>query len=196
MTRAWEGRPDDAGRWPTRKPIWSMLLFVAVFTGGLAVTAYRYTTVLPPLQRIYFGRYVYSWPGATFGLSKPVAHTLLMDRTTQRLATDGIPPERVVAVRSRHTHADLFEMLRMQIYHGRTPTQVLMDVARPAAWAALALFVLGLFITAPLDRGRIRSLRNGQPVRGRQRVDAETFNRLTPADGLRIRQGAGVKRQW
>jgi hypothetical protein len=102
----------------------------------------------------------------------------------------------VVAVRSRDTYRHVFEMLREQMYDRRTPTQVLMDVARPAGWAALALFVLGLFITAPLDRARIRGLRNGQPVRGRQLVDAETFNRLTPADGLRIRQGPGVKRQW
>lgn len=191
-----DGRADDAGRWPSRKPVASMLLFLVVFVGGAVVAAYRYTTVLTPLQQFYFGRYVYSWPPAAAGLSKRVPYAFLTDTTTQTLATDATPSERVAPVRARYTYGQVFDLLRTRIYDGRTPTQVLTDVARPAAGAAMVVFVVGLLMTGPVDRKRITGLRNGIPVRGRQSVDAETFNRLTPADGLRIRQGAGVKQRW
>ena len=93
---------------------------------------------------------------------------------------------------AEHDHDQLHAELQRFIYHGQT----IGDLAKPATWAALGVFGLGLLITVPRDRARRRARQQGQTLRGPKFPTVRQFNRITSADGLEIRQGKGVRTRW
>jgi type IV secretory pathway TraG/TraD family ATPase VirD4 len=74
----------------------------------------------------------------------------------------------------------LHAALREWIYRDQT----LSDLAMPALWGSLAVFVVGLVVAIPKDIARARERRHGRRLKGPELVTAAAFNRRTRADGI------------
>ena len=137
----------------------SIVLVTALMT-GLGVAAYRYAEVWTPLQRLYLFSYVRSAVALTPGGSYELWH--VVDRTGSRLALDEelvtvtaatgatsfalsdtaakAGATRLVWQREAYDHVALHQFLGRWIYRDQTP----LDLAEPALWGALALFLGGV----------------------------------------------------
>ena len=192
-----------AGDWPSGKAVRTIgALFVALATCG-AISAYRYARVWTPLQKHYLTAYL-GTEGAG-AIRKDGWYTLLMAETRKgpaHLAFD----EEVVPVttangestfaltdaavkagvtklewqRGWYDNAKLHQALAHWIYSDQSPT----DLAKPALWGGLGVFVVGLIVAIPKDAARARERKHGRRLKGPELVTARVFNRRTRADRI------------
>src|SRR6266850_3623167 len=220
MSQEW-GRADAAGTWPRPKPIWTLALLFAAIVSGATVGAYRYTTAWTPLQRLFLSPYLRSEFASALAF-KTGRYRLLqvIDRKGSRVPLDeevrpltaataetafGLSDLGVQAgdlqlawQERAFDHARLHALLREWIYRDQTLT----DLAMPALWGSLAVFVVGLVVAIPKDIARARARRHGRRLKGPELVTAATLNRRTRADGIGFVQTSNVvarlsgRRSW
>ena len=218
MNQQW-GREESAGDWPSDRSVWTIAaFFVALASVGL-IGAYRYAREWTPLQKRYLSAYLATDAGA---LRKDGRYTLLMAET--RKGTELALDEEVVPVttatgentfaltdaavkagvtklewqRGPYDNAKLHALLAHWIYNDQSPT----DLARPALWGGLGVFVVGLIVAIPKDAARARERKHGRRLKGPELVTASVFNRRTRADGIGFIQQQSFgekligKRRW
>lgn len=174
MARHQWGRSTDAGRQPSRWPVYTLTVLPLALAAGIGMAVYQYQVAFTTLQQWYLMDYLKSTytprqllPTGTYQLVEPVGE--------QYIAR---PPK-------RYAHADMEPWLRETVYDGQA-------VSHLAWWpiaAAGGVALLGLGVAIPLDARRLRVLRDGKILRGgaRPRTVAE-FNRLHRTnDGIQIR---------
>lgn len=219
MKQQW-GREEYAGDWPSGKAVWTIgAVFVALVAAG-AISAYRYARSWTPLQRQYLTAYLATDAGA---LRKDGWYTLLMAETRKGPAhlafneevvpvttasgenTFALTDEAVKAgdvkfewERGRYDNSKLHQALAHWIYNDQSFT----DLARPALWGGLGVFLVGLIVAIPKDAARARERKHGRRLKGPELVTARVFNRRTQADGIGFVQEQSVrekltgKRRW
>jgi hypothetical protein len=178
--RLW-GDSDYVRSAPPATPVSLIIVLVAALTTGLGIAAYRYAEVWTPLQRLYLFSYVRSAVALTTGGSYELWH--VVDRTGSRLALDEelvtvtaatgetsfalsdtavkAGATRLVWQREPHDHVALHRFLGRWIYHDQTP----IDLAQPAFWGALALFLGGVIGAWSQDVLSTRAWRARYPAR-------------------------------
>jgi type IV secretory pathway TraG/TraD family ATPase VirD4 len=202
MSQQW-GRADGAGTWPHPKPVWTLALLLTAMMSGAAIGAYRYTAIWTPLQRFYLSSFLRSEFASALAFKTGRYRVLtVVDRKGNRLALDEEvqPPTtatdeitfalseiavqagvRRLAWQDRlYDHAKLHAVLCDWIYRGQTLT----DLATPAMWGGVGVFVIGLLVAIPKDVARARARRHGRRLKGPELVTAALFNRRTHADGI------------
>ncbi len=202
MKQEW-GREEYAGNWPSDKAAWTIAAFFVALLSVAAICAYRYERVLTPLQRHYLLTYA-GTPTAGV-LRKDGAYTLLSvvdRREQQRLAIDpDVEPmttasgESTFALtdeavktgavklewqRERYDNAKLHTLLAHWIYNDQSLT----DLAKPALWGGLGVFLVGLIVAIPKDAARKRERKLGRRLKGPELVSVKEFNRRNRSDGI------------
>jgi hypothetical protein len=173
-----------------------------------------------PLERNYLTAYLATDAGA---LRKDSWYTLLMVETRKGPAHLAMDAEVTPAVtpsgehtfvltdaaveagavklewqRGRYENARLHGIFRHWIYNDQSPT----DLAKPALWGGLGVFVLGLIVAIPKDAERARERKHGRRLKGPELVTARVFNRRMRADGIgfvqeqSFREKLTDKRRW
>jgi len=201
MKQEW-GREGYAGDWPSDKAVWTIGAFFVALLSMAAICAYRYERVLTPLQRHYL--LTYAGTPTAGALRKDGWYTLLavVTRKDSRLAIDpDVEPvtsasgESTFALtdeavktgavklewqRERYDNAKLHELLAHWIYNDQSLT----DLARPALWGGLGVFVVGLIVAIPKDAARKRERKLGRRLKGPELVTVAEFNRRNRSDGV------------
>jgi type IV secretory pathway TraG/TraD family ATPase VirD4 len=202
MKREW-GREEYAGDWPSDKAVWTIAAFCVALASVAAICTYRYERMWTPLQRHYLLTYA-GTPTAGV-LRKDGAYTLLsvVDRRgQQRLAIDpDVEPMTTAAgestfaltdeavktgavklewQREKYDNAKLHTLLAHWIYNDQSLT----DLAKPALWGGLGVFVVGLIVAIPKDAARRRERKLGRRLKGPELVTVAEFNRRNRSDGL------------
>jgi hypothetical protein len=168
------GRSNDAGRQPTRVPIYTLLILPLALSAGIGMAVYQYRVSFSTLQRWYLTDYLKSTYTPRQFL--PTGTYQLVDQVGDQYIAR--PPQ-------RYAHVDMEPWLRETVYDGQ-------PVTRLAWWpitAAACVALFGLCGAIPLDARRLRTLRDGTILRGgaRPRTVSE-FNRLHRTnDGIQIR---------
>lgn len=219
MKQKW-GREEYAGEWPSSKAVWTIgAVFVALVAAG-AISAYRYARVWTPLQRNYFTPYLATDASA---LRKDSRYTLLMVETRkgpEHLAMDSEVTPAMTAggestfvltnaavragdvklewLRGWYDNARLHAIFRHWIYSD----QSISDLAKPALWSGLGVFLVALIVAVPKDAARARERKHGRRLKGPELVTARVFNRRTRTDGIGFAQEPSFnekltgKRRW
>ncbi len=201
MKREW-GREEYAGDWPSDKAVWTIAAFFVALVSVAAICTYRYERVLTPLQRHYLLTYA-GTPTAGV-LRKDGWYTLLavVTRKDSRLAIDpDVEPMTTAAgestfaltdeavrtgavklewQRERYDNAKLHTLLAHWIYNDQSLT----DLAKPALWGGLGVFVVGLIVAIPKDAARRRERKLGRRLKGPELVTVAEFNRRNRSDGV------------
>jgi type IV secretory pathway TraG/TraD family ATPase VirD4 len=201
MNQKW-GREGYAGDWPSDKAVWTIAAFFVALLSVAAICAYRYERVLTPLQRHYLLTYAGTPTAGT--LRKDGWYTLLavVTRKDSRLAIDpDVEPVTTAAgestfaltdeavktgavklewQRERYDNAKLHALLAHWIYNDQTLT----DLARPALWGGLGVFVVGLIVAIPKDAARRRERKEGRRLKKPELVTVAEFNRQNRSDGI------------
>jgi hypothetical protein len=204
MTQSW-GRASFAGKWPSRKPWWSIaVVFMAIISVGLIGDFCR-AWVWTPLQRYYAPIYTATGDYRTGRQVHARTVLILVTANGSRLALDGdvtgqrefsfVLSEQAVgsgALRLEwqnraFENAKLYALLRHQIYRDKS----LPVLSKPAWLGALVIFFGGLFFAIPRDLARARRLRNGRRLKGPELVTAAQFNRRNKSDGIGFQQQPG-----
>jgi len=201
MTQLW-GRAGFAGKWPSRKPWWSIaVICVAVLSAGLIgdfCRAWGWT----PLQRYYAPIYTATEDYRTGRQVHTRTVLILVTANGSRLAVDTDVIERGEysfalsdqAIKSgalrvewqgkAFENAKLYALLRHLIYRDKS-----LPVLSKAAWlGALVIFFAGLFLAIPKDLARARRLRHGRRLKGPELVTTAQFNRRNKSDGIGFQQ--------
>ena len=201
MSRSW-GRASFAGKWPSRKPWWSIaVIVVSVLSVGLIgdfCRAWTWTS----LQRYYAPVYTATSDYRTGRQVKTYNVLILVTATGSRLALDGDVIERgedsyvlseqavksgalrVEWQRKPFENAKLYALLHHQIYANSS-----LLVSSKYAWiGALFIFVVGLCFAIPKDLMRARRLRNGRRLKGPELVSPDQFNKRNKSDGIGFQQ--------
>jgi type IV secretory pathway TraG/TraD family ATPase VirD4 len=197
MAQSW-GRARFAGKWPSRKPWWSIaVLFTAILSVGLIGDFYR-AWAWTPLQRYYAPIYTATEDYRTGRQVHSYNVLILVTATGSRLALDNdviergdysfIPSNQALksgALRVEwqskpFENAKLYALLRHLIYRDKS----LLAFSKPAWIGALVIFFAGLFVAIPKDLARARRLRNGRRLKGPELVTAAQFNRRNKSDGI------------
>jgi type IV secretory pathway TraG/TraD family ATPase VirD4 len=201
MKQEW-GREGYAGDWPSDKAVWTIAAFFVALASVAAICAYRYERVLTPLQRHYL--LTYAGTPTAGALRKDGWYTLLavVTRKDSRLAIDpDVEPVTTAAgestfaltdeavktgavklqwQRERYDNAKLHELLAHWIYQDQTLT----DLAKPALWGGLGVFLVGLIVAIPKDAARRRERKEGRRLKGPELVTVAEFNRRNRSDGI------------
>ena len=202
MKQEW-GREGYAGDWPSDKAVWTIAAFFVALASLAAICTYRYERVLTPLQRHYL--LTYAGTPTAGALRKDGRYTLLsvVDRRgQQRLAIDSdvdlvttAAGESTFALtdesvktgavklewqREMYDNAKLHELLAHWIYNDQSLT----DLAKPALWGGLGVFVVGLIVAIPKDAARRRERKLGRRLKGPELVSVKEFNRRNRSDGV------------
>jgi type IV secretory pathway TraG/TraD family ATPase VirD4 len=201
MKQEW-GREGYAGDWPSGKAVWTIGAFFVALASVAAICAYRYERVLTPLQRHYL--LTYAGTPTAGALRKDGWYTLLavVTRKDSRLAIDpDVEPVTTVAgestfaltdegvktgavklewQRERYDNAKLHTLLAHWIYNDQSLT----DLAKPALWGGLGVFVVGLMVAIPKDAARKRERKEGRRLKGPELVTVAEFNRRNRSDGV------------
>jgi Type IV secretion-system coupling protein DNA-binding domain len=197
MTQSW-GRAGFAGKWPSRKPWWSIaVICAAVLSAGLIGDFYR-AWGWTPLQRYYAPIYTAAEDYRTGRQVHSRTVLILVTANGSRLALDEDVSEprefsfvlsqkairsgalRVEWQNKQFENARLYALLRHLIYRDKS----LPVLSKPAWLGALFIFSAGLFIAIPKDLARARRLRNGRRLKGPELVTASQFNRRNKSDGV------------
>ncbi|MBS1867726.1 MAG: type IV secretion system DNA-binding domain-containing protein, partial [Acidobacteria bacterium] len=201
MSQSW-GRARFAGKWPSRKPWWSIaVIMTAILSVGLIGDFCRAFT-WTPLQRYYAGIYTTTGDYHSARHVHPYDVLVLVTPTGDRLAVDGDVVEerensfvlstqaiKSGALRLEWQHklfenARLHALLRHQIYQNRS-----LFVLSKWAWiGALLILFGGLLVAIPKDLGRRRRLRHGRRLKGPELVTVSQFNRRNKSDGVGFSQ--------
>lgn len=197
MSQSW-GRAGFAGKWPSRKPWWSIAtVLLAILSIGLIGDFCRAFT-WTPLQRYYAS--IYTTTGDyRAGHHVHTYRVLVVDTATgSHLAGDNEVVEqqehsfvlsdqavksgalRVEWQQKPFENARLHAILRNQIYH----QQSLFVLSKPAWFGALMIFMFGLCVAIPMDLARLRRLRHGRRLKGPELVTGAQFNRRNKSDGV------------
>lgn len=210
MKQKW-GREEYAGEWPNSTAAWTIgALCVALAAAG-ATSAYRYARVWTPLQRNYLAAYLATDASA---LRQDGWYTLLMVETRKGPAHLAMDEEVMPAVtpsgentfgltdaavktgdvkleweRGRYDNARLHAILAHWIYSDQSLT----DLAKPALWGGLGVFLVALIVAIPKDSARARERKHGRRLKGPELVTARVFNRRTRADGIGFAQEPSFK---
>lgn len=220
MNQQW-GRADTAGTWPRPKPVWTLALLLVAIASGAAVGAYRYATIWTPLQRLYFSPYLRSQLAS--GLAFTNGRYRLLYVVTQKGRRPALDEEvepvttatgestfalTELALQAGHrqltwdqrqyNNGKLHELLQEWIYRDQTVT----DLAAPALWGTVGVFVVGLLVSIPQDISRARARRHGRRLKGPELVTSRQFNRRMHADGISFVQVGSLvarafrRRRW
>ena len=201
MSQSW-GRARFAGKWPSRKPWWSIAVFLtAILSVGLIGDFCRAFT-WSPLQRYYATIYTTTGDYHSARHVHPYDVLVLVTPAGERLALDGdVVEERensfvlsAQAVKSgalrlewQHKpfeNARLHALLRHQIYQNRS-----LFVLSKWAWiGALLILFGGLLVAIPKDLARRKRLRHGRRLKGPELVTVSQFNRRSKSDGVGFSQ--------
>jgi hypothetical protein len=200
MKNRW-GRTDTAGTFPRPKPVWSTTVLIVAILGGMATETYWYARVWTPLQQHYLSTYLHTACLSALGLSSGHYELLEVVHThDQRLALDDeVEPDPAAETGFALTEAGrragdrqlvwrgdtyqrgpLYQFLREYIYQ----KQGLTDLTRPAIWATILVFGVGLLLAVPRDVIRAHARRLGRRLKGPELVTIRQFNRRTRADGV------------
>jgi type IV secretory pathway TraG/TraD family ATPase VirD4 len=202
MKQEW-GREEYAGDWPSDKAVWTIAAFFVALASVAAICAYRYERMWTPLQRHYL--LTYAGTPTAGALRKDGWYTLLsvVDRRgQQRLAIDpDVEPMSTAAgestfaltdesvktgavklewQREKYDNAKLHALLAHWIYNDQSLT----DLAKPALWGGLGVFVVGLIVAIPKDAARKRERKLGRRLKGPELVTVAEFNRRNHSDGV------------
>jgi hypothetical protein len=213
MTEHW-GRLDTAGIWPRPRPIWTLGLVLIAILSGAAIETYRYTAVWTPLQRVYLKPYIRSTSASALGFETSQYQLLdVIDRQGHRFAlNDEVQPvttdanettftlseagvhagdRGLVWQTASYSHTKLHAFLAKWIYLDQSLT----DLAMPALWTTVVVFVVGLVVAIPRDVARARARRHGRRLKGPELVTGSQFNRHLRADGVGFVQVSSVMRR-
>ena len=215
MKQNW-GRERCAGKWPSRKPWWSIAaVFVAVLSGCL-FDHWTYGRNWTALQRYYAPTYAETGDVQTARSVRTHSVLVVVTRTGSRLARDADVTEkgglsfgltgqaarqgalRLEWQRKEYENSTLHALLQNWIYHD----QSLDTFATLAWWVGLGVLAVSLWIAVPKDLARARDRRVGRRLKGPELVSASRFNRQNRADGVGFLQQQGVveklfgKRRW
>jgi len=197
MAQKW-GRTSFAGKWPSRKPWWSIaVIFAAVLSVGLIGDFCR-AWVWTPLQRYYAPTYTATGDYRTGRQVHTYNVLVLVTATGSRLAVDSDVIERGESLfvlsdqviklgalrvewqRKSLENARLHVLLRHQIYRDKS----LLVLSKPAWLGALAILFGGLLVAIPKDLARARRVREGRRLKGPELVTTAQFNRRNKSDGI------------
>ncbi len=197
MSQSW-GRAGFAGKWPSRRPWWSIATVLLAFLSIGLISDFCRAFTWTPLQRYYASIYTttgdYRSGNHVHTYSVLVVHTA----TGGHLAADNEVVEqrensfvlsdqavksgamRVEWEQKPFENARLHAILRHVIYHNQS-----MFVLSKAAWiGALMIFVFGLCFAIPMDVARVRRSRHGRRLKGPELVTGAQFNRRNKSDGI------------
>lgn len=169
-------------RLPARAPaglLSSLLLALLICFVGF----HRWKSSIPTLQQFYLSTYClprFSLPG------KPQPQRVAVVFAGQQPATSisSVNPVLPLTVRRVETNKATFNRwLRVSIYAGKTPSQVLILPTIGGGSCLLLLLIAGGMIDA--KRARIR--KNGLKLKGPDLLSVSQYNRLTKGGGLSIR---------
>ena len=174
----------DAGRWgESAPPITVVVLLAATVSTAVGIAMYRYAEVWTPLQRQYLWSYIWSGLGVISTGSYDLLY--IVDRQGSRLALD----EELVTVTTAngqtsfalseaaaqagatrlewkqepYPHAALHRFFRQAIYHEQT----VFELAQPALWGAVAVFLGGMVGARSQDIVHTRAWRAQSRIRER-----------------------------
>jgi len=201
MRQKW-GREESAGKWLSNKPVWTIAAFCVAVLSAIGIGYYHYAWDWTPLERHYLPTYIATTMAGA--LRKDGWYTLLMvvTRKGSRLAIDpDITPVTTSAgentfeltdtalktgvvklefQRGHYDNAKLHAFLGHWIYQDQT----LVDLAKPALWGGLAVWVVSLILAIAKDAARARERKHGRVLKGPELVTAKRFSRRTRADGI------------
>ena len=200
MRTEW-GRDESTG-WPSSKPVYTIGLLIFSILAVAGIGYYRYRRVWTPLERHYLPAYLGTQIAGAVRQNGSYTLLELVTRKGSRLALDSeVAPvvtdsgERTFALtdearkqgalrlegqRGLYDNAKLHGFLGYWIYQGLT----LSDLARPALWGGLVVFLVGLWPATRMERKRIRELRYGGKLRGPELMTVSQFNRRHRSRGI------------
>jgi len=195
------GRAESTG-WPSSKPVYTIGLLVVSLLAVAGIGYYRYRRVWTPLERHYLPAYLGTQIAGAVRQNGSYTLLELVTRKGSRLALDSeVAPvvtdsgERTFALtdevrkqgalrlegqRGLYDNAKLHGFLGYWIYQGLT----LSDLARPALWGGLIVFLAGLWPTTRMEQKRVRVLRYGRKLRGPELMTVSQFNRKHRSRGI------------
>jgi hypothetical protein len=182
MRTEWSKAKSTGG--PSTQPVYTYVLVLLSTVAALGVQGFRYERVWTRLQRHYFVAYSVSWIA---GVGRDNGWYTLLQIVTHKGRRLALDSDVVAAVTERGENT--FTLTEEALKHGamrleihRTyctnsemhaylgnwiyQNQTLMDLVRPALWAGLVLFFVGLLPATFLDRKRSIALRYGKRRRG------------------------------
>src|SRR5579862_7914833 len=197
MRQKW-GRERTAGRFPSRKPWWSIAAVTLAVLAGALINDCCYEWTCTPLQKFYAP--VFTESADVRMASRVNSYTVLtvVTRGGQRLAVDrdvtgsreysfkltqaalNSGAIRLEWQRKLYENASLHGLLRHYIYHDRSPELF----AKPALWVGFGVLVVGLALAIPKDLARAKQRKHGRRLKGPELVTAAGFNRRNHSDGI------------
>ena len=190
-----EWRRDQRKGWPRRPPAYTIALLIFSMLTVAGVWYSGYVGVWTPLERHYLPAYVRGQIAGMFRDNGWYTLLQIVTRKETRLALDNdvVPAvtesgENTFALtkeavkqgalrlqlhRAYYNNAQMHAYLANWIYQDQT----IIDLARPALWGGLVVFLVGLWPVALLERQRTSELRNGRRLRGPQSMALAQFNR-------------------
>lgn len=203
MTHQWS-RDKRPGEWPNRHTRWTWTVALLALATAVAISAYQVVLLWTPLQKFYAKTYVQSGLRSASGRSKRGTYFILYvvaQKGTRLALDDDVLPatteagekafqltdaalksggKRLALGEVERSSTELYELLGHWIYRDQT----LFDLLRPGLYGGLGVFIVGLFVATPKDRGRSRERREGRRLDGHELVTPRVFNRRNHSDGI------------
>jgi type IV secretory pathway TraG/TraD family ATPase VirD4 len=210
------GRERSAGRFPSRKPLWSIAALVLAVLASALINYWCYEWTWTPLQKYYAPILAETSDSRTAGRTRSYTLLIVITHAGSRLAVDSDvignredsfrlaePAVEAGAVRlewqpQQYQNARLHALLRHSIYHDRSPEVF----AKPALWGGFWIFAIGLAMAIPKDLARERQRKHGRRLKGPEMVSTSGFNRRNRSDGIGFLQQPNFlarltgKRRW
>lgn len=197
MKQKW-GRGRYAGKWPSRKPWWTIAAVLAATVLTALINHWVYEWSWTPLQKYYEPLYAETGDLRTATSLHTYTVLILVQPKGSRLARDldvaeagnssfdlsrEARAEGALRLEWQHKAYESIAMhalLRHSIYHDQTPE----TVSGFAVWVGFAVLVIGLTFAVPKDLARARERRIGRRLKGPELVTQRQFNRRSGGNGL------------